>query len=199
MSIIVYQTSAAQGAPLGEEHTGGPGIRRVYRYAKNGPVALAAGVLAQGPVNESGHSNLAVTSAVAATARKLTVPSKNVRIDTDDYKDGFIYINDADGQGYVYDILSNLSALAGSNPCAVTIDSELVVALTTSSEATLLKNPYGGVTLPFLKAFAPIAGVTTCVVPANHYFWLQVRGPAAGLQEGALFTGKGVQLSNKTR
>ena len=74
-----------------------------------------------------------------------------------------------------------------------------MVALTTSSEATLIKNPYKAVTLPFLKAFAPIAGVTPVAVAASAYFWLQVRGPAAVLQEGSLFVGKPVALSNKTR
>lgn len=201
MSIIVYQTTSVQRAPLGEEHTEGAGIRRVYRYAKNGPVALAAGTFIQGAVNESGHSDLSVTSAVAVTARKITVTSKNVKIDTDDYKDGFIYINDADGQGYVYDVLSNTSAPAAEagNPCVVTIEGELAAALTTSSKATLLKNPYDECTLPFLKPFAPVAGVTVCPVPANHYFWLQVRGPASVLQEGTLYAGKPVMISNKVR
>ena len=201
MSIIPYQTSTVQRSPLGLEHKEGAGFGRVYRYAKNGPEALAAGVFAQGPVNEMGHANLAVAAAKSPTASTISVTVKQAKVDTDDYKDGFLYINDAAGQGNVYDIVSNLSvgASEAGTACAITIDSELVVALTTSSEATLIKNPYKGVTLPFLKAFAPVAGVTPIAVAANAYFWLQVRGPAAVLQEGSLYVGKPVALSNKTR
>jgi len=201
MSIIPYQTSTVQRSPLGLEHKEGAGFGRVYRYAKNGPEALPAGVFAQGPVNERGHANLAVAVAKSATASTVSVTVKQAKVDTDDYKDGFLYINDAAGQGYVYDIVSNLSVGASEAgiSCAISIDSELVVALTTSSEATLIKNPYKAVTLPFLKAFAPIAGVTPVAVAASAYFWLQVRGPAAVLQEGSLFVGKPVALSNKTR
>ena len=201
MSIIPFQTSTVQRSPLGLEHKEGAGFGRVYRYAKNGPQALAAGVFAQGPINELGHANLAVAVAKSPTASTISVTVKQAKVDTDDYKDGFLYINDVDGQGYVYDVISNLSvgASEAGTACAVTIDSELVVALTTSSEATLIKNPYKGVTLPLLKAFAPIAGVTPVAVAANSYFWLQVRGPAAVLQEGTLYVGKPVALSNKTR
>ena len=201
MSIIPFQTSTVQRSPLGLEHKEGAGFGRVYRYAKNGPQALAAGVFAQGPINETGHANLAVAVARAAAANTISVTVKQAKVDTDDYKDGFLYINDVDGQGYVYDVLSNLSvgASEAGTACAVTIDSELVVALTTSSEATLIKNPYKGVTLPLLKAFAPIAGVTPVAVAANAYFWLQVRGPAVVLQEGTLYVGRPIALSNKTR
>src|SRR3990167_575326 len=128
MSIIPYGTSTVQRSPLGLEHKEGAGFGRGFRYARNGPQALPAGVFAQGPVNESGHSNLSVTVAKSPTARNITVTSKNVRIDTDDYKDGFLYINDVDGQGYVYDVLGNTWAAAAEagNPCVVSIDSELV-------------------------------------------------------------------------
>jgi len=114
---------------------------------------------------------------------------------TDEYKEGYVYINDAAGEGYVYDIKGNANASGEDATMRVDLKDHIVVALTTSSEATLIKNPYSGVTKPGGDPWDIIVGVTPVAVPAGHYFWCQVRGPAAVLQAGGLFAGRGVMLS----
>jgi hypothetical protein len=126
-------------------------------------------------------------------ATSVTVTLGSARADVDQYKEGYVFTNDAAGQGYVYDILSHPWAAAQAT-LGLRLKDQVVVALTTSSQATLVKNVYDGVSKPSGDPWDIIAGVSPIPVAASEYFWCQVRGPAAVLQDGALFAGRGVMV-----
>ena len=75
--------------------------------------------------------DLAITTA-AAGATSVTVTLGATAATEDQYKDGFLYINDgATGEGHVYKIKSNAVGASGGT-CVLTLDEEdgLVTALT---------------------------------------------------------------------
>jgi hypothetical protein len=191
MPLPIYKTSSTQVSPLGSEYR--LGSERVFRYAKNGSAALVAGTVLQATRPNTSHDNL-TCAAAAAKATSITVTLGSAPVGTDEYAEGYVYTNDQAGEGYVYDIIDHPWALA-SGTLKLAIKDDVVVALTTSSQATLLKNVYDGVNRPFGDPWDIICGIAPMAVPANHYFWCQVRGPAVVLQAGGLFAGRGVMLS----
>lgn len=204
MPTLIYNTSATQQARLGEEYT----LRtdRVFRYAKNGPAALPVGTVLQGPRPNDSHANMTVNAATAVGATSVTVIlDRGDPMTLNEYKDGYLYINDQGvtltnegGQGILYEVDSHPGGDAGEDTTKkITIKDSIVVALTTSSQATLTPNKYSGVIKPGRDPFDIIVGVNPVAVPANEFFWCQVRGPAVVLQSGRLFAGQGVMLSQK--
>ena len=204
MPTLIYDTSATQQARLGEEYT----LRtdRVFRYAKNGPAALAVGTVLQGPRPNDSHANMTVNVAAAVGATAVTVIlDRGDPMTIDEYKDGYLYINDqgvtlvnAGGQGLLYEVASHPGGDAGEDTTKkITIKDSIVVALTTSSQATLTPNPYSGVNRPDRNSWDVIVGVAPVAVPADQFFWCQVRGPSVVLQSGRLWAGQGVMLSQK--
>jgi hypothetical protein len=190
---MIHDTHADQGVPLGEEIL--VGNSRLYRYAKNGLKPLAAGTVLQGTRPNTSHDNLTCSAAGVGGTRIVVQLSSGDPMTVDEYKNGYIFINDQAGEGFVYDIVSNEGGGGEDATKNILIKDPLVVALTTSSQATLVKNIYDGVNRPFGDPWDIIVGVCPVTVPANEYFWCQVRGPVAVLQAGGLFAGRGVMLS----
>lgn len=163
---------------------------RQFRFTLNGAVALAAARLVQSTVPAANHLNIAVAAAVAVGAKVITATLGATAAAKDLYKDGYVYVNDAAGEGHLYRIKTH-EAVASAGVITLTLyeDSPVVVALTTASEITLIRNPFSGVLIHDSPPTAPLAGVTLVAVAAAAYCWLQTRGPAAVLTQGTLVIG----------
>ncbi len=201
----IYSTNAAQGGTLGDETLASP--NRVFRLAKNGGVPLVAGEVVMAQQQDETQSNLTVAAAAAAGAKTITVNVGSV-IDADEYRDGVIYINDQAGAGVVYDIRTHPGSIPAegdstgldqTTALAIQLKDQVAVALTTSSQATLVRNIYKNVVPTWGNPADIVVGVAPIAVAANQHFFCQVRGPAAVKQEGGLFTGRGVMSSQFKR
>jgi len=195
MSLLIYNTSATQEVPLGDEFR--VPTNRLFRYARNGPQTLAAGTVLQAVRPNASHSNLTCAAAPAGASSIIVTLDRGDPMSLDEYKNGYIYVNDAAGEGYLYDVVGHPGGGGEDTTKKIDIKDPVVVALTTSSQATLIKNIYDGVNRPYGDPWDIIAGVAPVAVPAEHYFWCQVQGPAVVLQEGGLFAGRGVMLSQR--
>lgn len=193
--LPIYTTTAVQAGVLGDDLVTPP--NRVFRYARNGSASLTPGTAVQAERPNESQANLACAAA-AANATSITVTLGDA-VNANDYAEGYVFINDESGEGFVYDILSHLDGYVSTAGTAATVAlrlrDQVVVALTSSSQATLVKNLYKGVNPTEGEPWDIIAGVAPVAVAANEYFWVQVRGPAAVKQEGGLFAGRGVQVS----
>ena len=131
----------------------------------------------------------------------LEVPTTDLT--KDQYKDGYLIFNDADGEGEVYRIVSHPAHDASDDATVIiTIEDEgLQTAITTSTEAQLIYNPYTDVKLidgDGTMTTGPL-GVTTIPVTASYYCWLQTSGIASvaiGAQVGVL--GDGLSVSQES-
>lgn len=168
---------------------------RVYRYTKNGAVALSIARLCQESVVVSGHGvDLAVASAAAIGATTVTLTNATTAITANEYAQGYLFVNDVDGEGQICTIKSHPAEATGSGSVVMTLEAEdaLTVALTTSSQVGLRYNPYKNVLVNPTTATGVPVGVTPISVTANYYFWLQTWGPAAVLTNGTVIVGKTV-------
>lgn len=169
----IYAESSTQEFALGTKLELADG--RIFRYALNGAVALAAGYMcdAKGPVAH--HTNIA-TGAIAAAGQNVVTISTTLSTTmvADEYAEGWFLVNDATGEGQMYQIESNSAGTTGT----VTLKDNLVTALATTSEFTLVRNPYNAVVVsPTTQAAMPV-GVPLIAVTASYYCWLQVHGMA---------------------
>lgn len=168
---------------------------RVFVYALNAAVALAAGKITQSSAPVANHLNIAVAAAAAIGDKKVQVTLGATAATANQYKDGFLHVNDATGEGHLYKIRSNPAA-DSSGTLWLTLYDAIRVALTTSSEVTLTVHPQNSVIVyPTTGTSAP-AGVPPIAVTASYYFWNQVKGPAVCLVDGTWVIGQHVRVSD---
>ena len=170
----VLSTSADQKEELGTLRILNDG--RKFRYAKNGASALVAGNAVMAPAVVANHVELAVAAAAATGSKSVTVTLGGTAVTQNQYAGGFLQINKEAGIGHQYKILSHPAADAAAN-VVLTLEDPIVDALTTSSEASLIANPYAAVVVTTGATCIPV-GVAPCDVAANAYFWSQTGGVA---------------------
>lgn len=191
----VHSESQYARAKLGEKIVTADG--RVYRYAKAGGTALAAGKLTVAAEVVPNHVNMAVAAAATVGATQVTVTLGATAATANQYAEGFLIINDADGEGIAYKVASHPAASSGAS-LVVTLEDPIKVALTTSSEASLFKNKYDGLVISATdQADAPV-GVSNIAVTANYYFWVQTGGIAAVLADETIAVGSAVVCGSST-
>jgi hypothetical protein len=127
---------------------------RVYRYAKNGGTALAAGATVEASATANYTSTVVGSNKVADGVVRTagTVTAGNVP----KYEDGILTVKGAQH-------LVNGVAQDGT----ISLQDKLAVPLANGDATTLKANQFNGVAA---GATTPI-GAATVAVPANAYFW----------------------------
>jgi hypothetical protein len=193
-----YLEGASQLFPLGTElHQG----ENAYRYVQmNG--AVTAGKLVQQPAGiVANHSQNTTTATTAVTTTDTTDISIETAGDTDltlnQYQDGYLFINDAAGEGQSWKIKSHPAHNHGDDPSVViTVYGRLTTALATSSENTLVGNPYKDVIVAPATETGAVIGATVIDMTDDYYGWVQFKGPKAMLiSNAALVQGQNVVRS----
>lgn len=170
---------------------------RVYRYAKAGASNLVAGNLQVNADLVANHTNRTVAAAVAAGSREVTVSIGATAATLDQYKNGFLTVNDATGEGISYAIAGNAAA-DSSGTLRVLLDEPVVVALTTSSEVTAKLNTYDSVVISATDQADQPVGVPNTAVTAAYYFWVQTRGECAVWADEAVTKGLALTIGTGT-
>lgn len=180
---------------------------RVFRYARNGAVALAPGTVVQMDVGvynsdaaqiaNSSLITLAVdTVAAGATQATVTISGLSA-IDANMYS-GALLMNDT--TGYCYRILSHPAVAASGTSIVLTLDDTVLVTFGASDTASIIPNPYAATCIQVASASAQTGapvGVSPMVVTAQYYYWVQTWGTCCTLIEGtsaSLEIGAGVGI-----
>ena len=178
---------------------------RTFYYAKNSSAAIAsAGMIVDGIAAVAAHDmDVPPTAAQSVGDNTISLEVPTTDLTEDQYKDGYLIFNDADGEGEVYRIVSHPAHDASDDATVIiTIEDEgLQTAITTSTEAQLIYNPYTDIKLidgDGTMTTGPL-GVTTIPVTASYYCWIQTSGIASvgiGAQVGVL--GDGLSVSQES-
>jgi len=172
----IRQTSAIQKAPLGAVGVSRSGS--VFRYAKAGAadLVIANALVAADPV--ANHQSCAVVAAVAAGERVVQITLGATASTLNQYKDGFLTIEDGTGEGYTYQIAGNTVGNA-SNIYVYLVD-PIELALDTTTEASLDYNLYANVVISAIDQADAPAGLAHKAVDTSEepYFWAQTGGHA---------------------
>lgn len=170
---------------------------RVYRYSKAGASNLAAGNLQVNADLVANHTNRTVTAAVAAGSHDVSVTIGATAATLDQYRDGFLTVNDATGEGITYSINGNAAA-DSSGTLRVSLNEPVVVALTTSSEVTAKLNTWDSVVISATDQADQVTGVPNTAVTAAYYFWIQTRGEAGVWADEAVTKGLALTIGTGT-
>jgi len=149
-----------------------------YRYSKAGATALAPGKNTTSPATNADWENIAVAAAVAVGGKIVTVTNVAVGADVlaeNYFRGGQLQINDAAGEGHWYRIESSSEITATSTALTLVLEDGIAVALTTSSEGTLLPSAYMDVVIS-ATATLPPTGTPLVDVTAEYYYWSQTGG-----------------------
>jgi len=173
---------------------------RIFRYGKNGGVALTAGKLVQNYVaTKADHQDLAPTAGVAAGEYAISVETAGTDLTLNEYAGGFLYVNDAAGEGQIMKIASNPAHDHSSDPSVViTTHDALATAITTSSKVSLVKDLWSGLVVAPAAETGAVMGVPIVDMAADAFGWFQTYGPSAVLTEGTVVLGHNVMRSDST-
>ena len=182
-----FTSGASQLFPLGSRLLYG---NTVYRYGKMGAGALTAGKCVTHAASIAHHFDLTPTAGVAAGETAISVETAGTDITLNQYAGGYLYVNDAAGEGQMLRIRSN-PAHDHSDDASIIITTydDLATAITTSSRVTLIADPLSALIGQAATTTGATMGVTVVDMAATHYGWFAVSGPATVLTSGTLVVG----------
>lgn len=190
--VDIHDSTSVAEFPLGTKLVRGD---QVFRYTKNGAVALAAGVPLQAAAVAHGEQDDDIVVGAAAAIGDYTVElTSTANLDTspndeaDNFKDGYLVVNDEAGEGHLYKIKSN-EGFSGTANSTFTLYEPLKIALTTSSQVGLIKNPYNGVIATAAVLTGAPMGTAPAAVTASYYFWMHTGGAAPCIAHAAIARG----------
>lgn len=159
---------------------------RNFRYAKVGASNISKGKLQLAPAPKANHANMALAAAAANTFDVTATPGATAVV-ADEYDEGFLAINDVDGEGQTYKVGSHPASNA-STAFAIRLLDPISVALTANSEGSLVHNAHNSVVEAAVTTRRG-AGVPLISLLAGDYGWLQTKGVAAVLCDTATTLG----------
>ncbi len=167
---------------------------RKFRWAFSDGTIGAGQVVAAAVAATVHDRDLAVVSAAAVGDMTITLTVGAAAITANDYEDGYLFINDVDGEGHLYCVKSHPAISSGANG-VFTLWEPVREALTTSSQAGIHKNEYKDCVVSPAANVNPTVGVAPTEIADNTYFWAQVYGMAAVLVEDTITAGQHVTAS----
>ena len=186
-TVDPYAESSTQLFPLGSRLFYG---NTVYRYGKMGSGAVTAGKCVTHAASIAHHFDLTPTAGVAAGETAISVETAGTDITLNQYANGYLYVNDAAGEGQMLRIQSNPAHDHSADPSIViTCYDDLATAITTSSRVTLIPDPSSALIGQAATTTGATMGVTVVDIAATHYGWFAVSGPATVLTSGTLVVG----------
>ena len=186
-TVDPYTSGASQLFPLGSRLLYG---NTVYRYGRLGSGAVTAGKCVTHAASIAHHFDLTPTAGVAAGETAISVETAGTDITLNQYANGYLYINDAAGEGQMLRIESNPAHDHSADPSIIiTCYDDLATAITTSSRVTLIADPSSALIGQAATTTGATMGVTVVDIAATHYGWFAVSGPATVLTSGTLVVG----------
>jgi|TARA_R110000823_G_scaffold279508_2_gene397769 hypothetical protein len=182
-----FTSGAAQLFPLGSQLLYG---NTTYRYGKMGSGAVTAGKCVTHAASIAHHFDLTPTAGVAAGETAISVETAGTDITLNQYAGGYLYVNDAAGEGQMLRIRSNPAHDHSADASIIiTTYDDLATAITTSSRITLIADPLSALIGQAATTTGATMGVTVVDMAASHYGWFAVSGPATVLTSGTLVVG----------
>ena len=186
-TVDPFTSGLTQLFPLGSRLLYG---NTVYAYGRLAAVAITAGKCVTHAASIADHFDLTPTAGVAAGETAISVETAGTDITLNQYANGYLYVNDAAGEGQMLRIKSNPAHDHSADPSIViTCYDDLATAITTSSRITLIPDPRSGQIVQAATTTGATLGVTVVDMAASAYGWFSVSGPATVLTSGTLVVG----------
>ena len=186
-TVDPFTSGLTQLFPLGSRLLYG---NTVYAYGRLAASAVTAGKCVTHAAKITHHFDLTPTAGVAAGETAISVETAGTDITLNQYAGGYLYVNDAAGEGQMLRIESNPAHDHSADPSIViTCYDDLATAITTSSRITLIPDPRSAQIVQAATTTGATLGVTVVDMAASAYGWFAVSGPQAVLTSGTLVVG----------
>ena len=187
-TVDPYAESSSQLFPLGSRLLYG---NTVYRYGKMGAGAVTAGKCVTHAAAIAHHLDMAITADVAAGETVISVETGGTDITANQYAGGYLYVNDATGEGQMLRVKSNPAHDHSADPSIeITCYDDLATALESDdTKVTLIPDPNSALIGQAATTTGATMGVTIIDMTAAYYGWFAVSGPATVLTSGTLVVG----------
>jgi hypothetical protein len=190
-TVDPYTESVSALYPLGTQLVYGD---RKYRYCQAGGVALTPGKLLQSAAQVgTDHQDLATTVQATAGAYTLSLETAGTDLTENQYAEGYLWINDATGEGQAMKIKSHPAHTHAVDPtCVFTLYDPVVTATDgtpANTQVSICKCPFALVILCPHGETGDMVGVAPRAVQASYYFWAQTNGPCTVLVDGQAVVG----------
>ncbi len=149
-----------------------------YGSADSTGVGIGLGVTSSAPVTN--HLNVTVSAAVAIGGTAIVPTMGATATVLNEYADGVLWVNDVDGQGQCRRIKSNTAAVTSGTPSFVLYD-PLTIALTTSSQITVIRHPLKSMVVAATTLTGAVQGTTVIPITASYWGWFATEGYVAVL------------------
>ena len=171
---------------------------RIYRYGQTDG-AQTAGAICQSAVGVANHDmDLAVNTASVGD-KSLSVTLGGTAATEDQYKDGYVYVNDGTGEGNIYKIRQHDAINSSAAGTINLYDGDAIaVAFEAATLVGLVKNPYKDFIVYPTTTTGHAVGVAATDFDDDDFGWLQTWGPAAVLCDVAFAIGNHVRVSDNT-
>ena len=169
----IHEESATQKEILGCKRELADG--RKFRYTHNGGVALVAGVPTIAAASVANHVNCAVAAAAAVGDMRVSVTLGATAATLNQYKDGFLQINDGAGEGLQYAIEGN-PVIGSAGTGWIQLKSPIRVALTTAASKVSLIYNMQDLVVAATAPGEPPTGIPPIAVTISYYYWSQTGG-----------------------
>lgn len=188
-TIDPYAESELQEWPLGTKLIQG---ERVWRYCRAGGTGLNIAAPCQAAIavhaDQSEDIAVGVAAAIGDTVVSLTSTANldgSPNDEDNNFRDAYLLVNDAAGEGQMYKVKSN-GGFSGTDEALFTLFDPLTIALTTSSQCSLMLCPYDRVIATTAVMTGVFAGIPQIAVTADYYFWIGTGGPMGGVPKEAI-------------
>ena len=167
---------------------------RAFRYVLAGGTDLVRGNLIQSQAQATDSQSLIVAAAAIGALEITTTDTTTVT--ANEFAGGWVLVTGeaSTGRGQLLRIKSHPAATAAV--VTLTLEDPVQVALTATSQIDLVHNPYSGVIQNPTTATGSVVGVAISPIAASQYGFIQVRGVAPVLAQGALTIGTLCVASN---
>jgi len=207
-----YNTYAAVSPAPGNNGAGGPIAQRgrlpmgqqlilvdgrKYRFARasslGGETLGVIGNVLQGPTPLAVAASMAC-AAGAVNDRIITFTHGAATTVVNFYAEGYANISLAPGSGQIYPVASHAALRNATAGDVVNLvpGHALRVALTTTSDLTLVNNLYDGVIQMSATPLGALAGICLVTAAAGGFMWVQTRGMASVLSAASTVSGNNV-------
>ena len=171
---------------------------RVFYYGQTDG-AQTAGAICQSAVGVANHDMDLATNTASAGDKSVTVTVGGTAATEDQYKDGYMYVNDGTGEGHIYKIRQH-DAISSSGSGAINLydGDPILTGFAAATIVGLAKNPYKDFIVYPTTATGHAVGVAATDFDDDDFGWLQTWGPAAVLCDVAFVIGNHVRVSDNT-
>lgn len=177
--------------PLGSKGFAPDG--RIYRYSRNSTTALVRGVVTKAADVTDDHENVVFQAAGAVGDTVVNITISTTSIAASEYTEGYLVIVDDAGEGHTHKIKRHES---GTGTIQLTLETPLLVATTTATTVTLVRNLYNLLTITNTGQNDIPTGVTPRAIAISEYYWSQTGGIAAVLQDENITAGNPVTIGS---